>query len=559
MNRMTHRLFFVACCGCCLAIASTTLRAQNSPGRDLSNPGSPPNSPPTPVDSQSASVGQNPSLVDSQGPIEPLVRGPIHEGFAEMVRLTPQPIPPVAGEPPQPINESPADIRPDNPNAEWLPGYWGWDGDSKQFIWISGTWRLPPPGTRWVPGYWANSPSGSQRVPGFWVPAETEQVSYLPAPPPYEDKGVDPDSPPSPDVFRVPGNWAFTNGKYGWDPGYWARMVQGWMWIAAHYQWTPQGYVFVDGRWDYPLNERGMLFTPIAFQSPVYQTAGFAYSPAYLIDTAALADNLFVNPTFQDYYFGDYYGNQYAQAGILPWYSVGTGAYLYDPIFTYQGWFDRRRNPHWRDDLRRRYDGFVRNPAARPPRTWRDEQRLARAGGVGGIKYRPLVTPVSQALRDNRTGRRYVPLNENQRREARQNSDLRRRLAVDRGQLERPAPSARPTGRPNPTAPGRTFRLPPMHTAATRPAPEERERNERMPTTKQGGEPIREARPEPRREARPNTEVRRPTPAAQQERVPHTEPRANMPPRRPERVATPPRTAPPVRRPPAAPRTEKRP
>ena len=192
------------------------------------------------------------------------------------------------------------------------------------------------------------------------------------------------------------------------------------------------GYVFVDGRWDYPLDQRGMLFTPVAFQSPLYQQAGFSYSPGYLIDLGLLADNLFVNPAFQDYCFGDYYGNQYQQAGIYPWYAVGTGAYLYDPIFGYQSWFDARRNPHWRDELTQRYARLVKDPAARPPRTWQDEQRLARAGAGPGRTYRPLAVPVAQALRDNRLGGHLVRVNNAQRRDARQNTDVRRRLALDR-------------------------------------------------------------------------------------------------------------------------------
>jgi hypothetical protein len=523
------------------------------------NAQNPPATPPTPADLQMPPPGQDGTAPAANGPIEPLVRGPVHEGYAEMMRLTPQPIPPVPAQPPEPIDELAADVRPDNPNAEWIPGYWGWDGDSKRFIWVSGTWRVPPPGTRWVPGYWTQTAQGAQRVPGFWIASDTEQINYLPAPPAYEDEGVDPGSPPSPDVFWVPGVSMFVNGNYNWEPGYWARMVSGWMWIAAHYQWTPQGYVFIDGRWDYPLNERGMLFAPVAFQSPIYQQAGYVYSPDYLIDSQLFADNLFVDPTYQDYYFGDYYGPQYQQAGILPWYSVGTGAYLYDPIFTYQSWFDRRHNIHWRDDLRRRYDRFVRDPAARPPHTWRDEQRLARTG-PGGIRYRPLVTPVEQALRDNRLGQHFVRLNDAQRRQARENSTLRRRLASDRSRLEHPAgPRETGAGRPNPASRS-PFHLPPVR-ALTRPAAEEREQTRPGPASNRVAEP----RPEPRREVRPEPRPEMRPPAvqehrpAQQERMPRAEPRV-QPPRRPERVMGAPHPAPAARRPaPAAPHPEKRP
>jgi len=544
-------------CGWCVATACPLASAQNQLGPDQNPANSTPPPRPTPAflgappgqgQSPQDQSSSNQTLTGSPGQIEPLVRGPVHEGFAEMLRLTPQPTPPVAGQPPQPINEVAAEVRPDDPNAEWLPGYWGWDGDSKRFIWVSGTWRVPSPGTRWVPGYWTTTAAGAQRVPGFWVSADTEQISYLPAPPAYEDEGVDPASPPSPDVFWSPGYWAIANGKFNWEAGYWARMVPGWMWIAAHYAWTPNGYVFIDGRWDFPLDQRGMLFTPVAFQTPLYQQAGFTYSPGYVLDLALLTDNLFVNPAFQDYYFGDYYGNQYQQAGIYPWYAVGTGAYLYDPIFGYQSWYDRRRNPLWRDVLRQRYDRFVRDPSARPPRTWRDEQRMAHAGPHGGGQYRPWAVPVDQALRDNRLGRRFVRVNDTQRRDARQNTDLRRRLAVDRSRAEGHSPAVRPEPRPNAGPPQRTLRLPPVRTLATRPAPEERVQPESRPAPNRGAGPRIEPRTEPRSEPRPNIQERNLSPRGNEGRMPAVEPRINRPPRRPERVMTPPRSAP-ARRP----------
>ncbi len=339
------------------------------------------------------------------------------------------------------------------------------------------------------------------------------------------------------------------------------------MWVAAHYEWTPNGYVFVDGRWDYPLDQRGILFTPVAFQSPLYQQAGFSYSPGYLIDMGLLADNLFVNPAFQDYCFGDYYGNQYQQAGIYPWYAVGTGTYLYDPIFGYQSWFNARRNPHWRDQLTQRYARLVKDPAARPPRTWQDLQRLACAGAGPGRTYRPLAVPVAQALRDNRLSGHLVRVNDAQRRDARQNTVVRRRLALDRSQLERPTPLAKPETRPKAAPVQRTLRLPPARAIATRPAPEEREQVKTAPSLNRGPALRTEPRPgpQPRPEPPPNIRERPYTAGANPGRTPAAQPRASMPrasmpPRRPERVITPPRVANPARRPaPASPRPEKRP
>ena len=156
-------------------------------------------------------------------------------------------------------------------------------------------------------------------------------------------------------------------------------------------------------------------------------------TPSILVSWPTICSS---NPAFQDYYFGDYYGDQYQAAGIYPWYAVGTGAYLYDPIFAYRSWYDRRRNPHWRDDLRQRYTRLVRDRDLRPPRTWRDEERLARAGARPGSAYRPFALPVAQALRDRRFGEHTVRLNDVEHRNIRTNTETRRRLAADRMRTE---------------------------------------------------------------------------------------------------------------------------
>lgn len=549
MRRSAKRSLIVF--GCCVGLSGAVLFAQTQPP------------PPKPVPAFSQPGGQpvpgGPGSADdgTQDSVEPLTRGPVHEGFAEMTEMTPQPIPPVAGQPPEPIDEQPADARPDNPEAEWLPGYWNWDADRNGYVWVSGVWRIPPPGNRWVPGYWTAADAGAQRVPGFWQPGEVEQVDYLPAPPAYESEGVEPASAPSPDVFWIPGFWSFVNRRYAWQGGYWARTVPGWMWVAAHYVWTPSGYVFVEGHWDFPLENRGMLFAPIAFGRPVYRQAGFVYRPASVIDLTMLADNLFVYPAFQQYCFGDYYAASYQKIGIYPWFSIGTGPYLYDPIFAYRSWYDRRRNPRWREDLRLRYDRLVRNPALRPPRTWRDEMRIAHAGNRPP-GYRPMVMPLKEAVREG--GGRYVAVTQAERRDYARNLEVRRRLAVDRSQLERRTPPARPGEKVEPRPPQRPLRLPTSR--PVRPAVEERERppaeRDRVPKGP-SVQPIERPRTEPRPAPRPEVKDRG-VERGPVGRVPRAEqPRPMPPPKRPERFVQP-RPAPEVKRPAGQPvRPERKP
>ena len=51
--------------------------------------------------------------------------------------------------PPDPIPEEPPDQKPKGDNVQWIPGYWAWDDDRQDFLWVSGCWRVPPSGRNW--------------------------------------------------------------------------------------------------------------------------------------------------------------------------------------------------------------------------------------------------------------------------------------------------------------------------------------------------------------------------------------------------------------------------
>src|ERR1700730_15085078 len=62
--------------------------------------------------------------------------GPVHEAFAEPGSARPPPSPIVPKRPPEPIPEVPPDEKPDGANVQWIPGYWAWDDDSADFLWV---------------------------------------------------------------------------------------------------------------------------------------------------------------------------------------------------------------------------------------------------------------------------------------------------------------------------------------------------------------------------------------------------------------------------------------
>jgi hypothetical protein len=156
-----------------------------------------------------------------------LATGPVHEAYAKPTTAAPQPGIIVPKQPPPPVPEVPPDVKPQGQNVQWIPGYWGWDPDRTDFIWISGFWRDIPPGERWVPGYWTQAETGWQWVCGFWAPAGQPDIPYLPQPPASLDNG--PNTPaPDDNSLYVPGNWLYQNANWVWSPGYWCAAQPGW-------------------------------------------------------------------------------------------------------------------------------------------------------------------------------------------------------------------------------------------------------------------------------------------------------------------------------------------
>jgi hypothetical protein len=305
-----------------------------------------------------------------------LTRGPLHEAFAAPVNLSGAVPPVVPKRPPQPLDEAPADYRPDTGAAVWIPGYWDWDDERGDFIWLSGIWRNPPPGRQWVGGYWTQAAGGFQRTPGFWAPAETYEVQYFPQPPaPQEDGPAT--AAPSPNAFWTPGCFVWQGNQFVWTSGFWTAGQPGWVWTPTCYSWTPRGCLLVSGYWDYGLDERGLAFAPVAISPAVYRRAGFVYTPSIVIDPGIFTFYLFARPAWCHYYFGDYFAERYDHLGFYPWYRVARGLYWYDPLFTYDRWFYATRDPHWIENLEGWHSYYREHPDVRPPHDLAAQAKLA--------------------------------------------------------------------------------------------------------------------------------------------------------------------------------------
>ena len=365
---------------------------------------------------------------------EVLTRGPLHEAFAGTITFDPQPGVIVPKTPPAAIEELPPEHKPQGDNVAWIPGYWAWDDEGDDFLWVSGVWRALPPGRQWVPGYWGASGRGVQWVSGYWADAQLTEVDYLPEPPESIEAGPNIEA-TSADHTWLPGCWIWQQNRYAWRPGFWTPAHANWVWTPAHYQWAPRGYVYVDGYWDYAVQRRGVLFAPVSFNQSVYSRRGFSYTPSTVINLGVFANHLFVRPNYSHYYYGDYYGANYAKTGFYSSFSFNSGRHGYDPIYAHQRW-NHRQDRDWdrrfQADFQQRRD----HEEARPPRTFRAQQELRKQGLTGLHKDRVFAQPLDELRNTKDSPIRFQPLNTSDRRRFGQWAQDVQKLRAQRQMLE---------------------------------------------------------------------------------------------------------------------------
>jgi hypothetical protein len=337
-----------------------------------------------------------------------LTRGPVDEAFAEMVTFDPKPGIVVTKAPPEVIQELPPEERPEGEHVTWIPGYWAWDDERSDFLWVSGTWRALPPGREWRAGYWGQTAQGYQWTSGYWSDASVRETTYLPPPPMTVEAGPN-IAAPSPDYGWSPGCWVWYQGRYAWRPGYWAPGRVDWDWCPAHYVWTPRGYIFVGGFWDYPIERRGLLFAPVYFESGVYTRRGYFYSPTIVIDLGVFSDHLFLRPSYQHYYFGDYYAPNYSRGGFYASFSFQSSRFGYDPIYPHLHW-EHRQDREWEHRVAASYEYRRDHETARPPRTLAAQRTINPATVEARQNHAQVVTSIDQLAKRKDNPVRFQPV-----------------------------------------------------------------------------------------------------------------------------------------------------
>lgn len=324
---------------------------------------------------------------------EVLARGPVHEAFAAVTGRDAQRGAVAPRQPPEPVEELPPEVQPEGNNVQWIPGYWAWDEEQEDFIWVSGVWRNVPPGRRWVPGNWTEVKDGFVWISGFWSDADNDVPPPLPAPPDRPDEQP-PGEPPDDDHFWLPGCWIYQNNVYVWRAGYWTRFWPNWIWVPSYYVWTPAGCLYVSGYWDYSLAYRGFLYAPIRFRHPVFRQRLFRFRPGHCIDVARIHLHLFVHPRRGHYLFGDYHGDHYARRGYCSHLRYHLSRRGHDCLFSYYQTLYRRRGFDYGRRVQGWHDYYAKHREHCPPRTKRAQQEVVRKVARRHPRQSFLVQPI---------------------------------------------------------------------------------------------------------------------------------------------------------------------
>jgi hypothetical protein len=245
--------------------------------------------------------------------------GPVHEAYAtqEFATIFLQM---VTQKPPEPITE----LEPlqNDPRTIWISGYWEWSSKHNQLLWVSGVWRRPPPGRHWVSGFWKPYKNGWVRYKGYWAEDSRSSEALIPeAPPDAIEEYIQSPTSTLTDYFWHGGYWLynFEKQKYEWSSGRWDFFHPHWLYVPPQYLWREGGYLFVSSFWDWPLDNRGLLFSTISIAPELVDV--IVYKPSQAIGQFEVITLLFPFwPSYHDLFCYEFYFHREAWSawGVSP-------------------------------------------------------------------------------------------------------------------------------------------------------------------------------------------------------------------------------------------------
>jgi hypothetical protein len=156
------------------------------------------------------------------------------------------------------------------------------------------------------------------------------------------------------------------------------------------------------------------------------------------ISPAVFGSHLFLRPSYGHYYYGDYYGSNYATAGFSPGFSFNSGRQGYDPFYA-QEQFVHRQDAGWNQNLQANFQNLRANENLRPPRTGADQNaRLASASNVNGQNV-AIATSLDELAKSKDNSLRFQAVDQAERQQLAQHSQAVAQHREQRRTLETPA------------------------------------------------------------------------------------------------------------------------
>lgn len=254
--------------------------------------------------------------------IQVIKNGPIHEAYVTqefgdiiLQAVVDKPPPPITEQMPQSFDEK----------SIWIPGYWAWSRDVGDYIWVSGVWRRSPPEHQWISGHWKNYPQGWVWMRGFWSKVSESELEFIPQPPPdaLDEKAP---IPPRPEdaYFWAPGYWEWDSNAqdFRWLSGRWDILGEHWLYVPAQYYWREEGYLFVPGYWDRPIEDRGIAFADVSIS--LEDRKYVVYEPSVILNPLMIMETLYPQwpnyPSLFRYHFYYHYNIWISWGATPPWW-----------------------------------------------------------------------------------------------------------------------------------------------------------------------------------------------------------------------------------------------
>jgi hypothetical protein len=248
------------------------------------------------------------------------------------------------------------------------------------------------------------------------------------------------------------------------------------IYMPPEYLPSQDGSLYVPGYWDYPLQDRGLLFAPVAFYgTPWIGNPGWCYRPGFTIGLNGLFGSLFIRANTGGYYYGNYYSNGYRQQGYTPWTNYARRGY--DPLLNYYSW-SNRGTPGWNGNLAGLYTGRLNGSLPAPATTY--ARQLRPNANVDAALIAPHTAAFGRNLSVN-------PVNSLQTVHAlsqHQGQHVRLTNATATDLASRPAPASRQSLSSSPATLGR---LPTATAPQVRSAPAATQSFPMLPSPPQGG------------------------------------------------------------------------